>query len=106
MLLVNYISSSGKVDILIKISAVLNYYINSFGSWDKWFSITVFIIINRYFIGLVPWLVIVSRIFFFFGIRPWGVNFIEFIFFVAFRWRSAVFCEIIEFAAIFAINVA
>jgi len=54
MFLINYISSGGKVDIPIKISAVLNYYINSFESWGKWFSITVFIIINRYFIGLVP----------------------------------------------------
>jgi len=105
VLLINYISNGGKIDILMGINAVLNHYIDSSGSWGGWFSITVFIIINRYFIGLVPWLVVVSRIFFFFGIRPWGINFTEFIFFVAFRWRSAVFCEMAEFVAVFVINV-
>jgi len=65
MLLINYINNSGRIDLLIKISTVLNYYINSFESWGKWLNITVFIIINRYFIGLMPWLVIVFRIFFF-----------------------------------------
>jgi len=65
VLLVNYINNNGRIDILIKINAVLNYYINSSGSWNEWFNIIVFIIINRYFIGFVPWLVIVFRIFFF-----------------------------------------
>jgi len=105
MFLINYINSGGRVDILIKINTVLNHYINSSGSWGEWFNIIIFIIINRYFIGFVPWLVVVSRIFFFFGIRPWGVNFTEFIFFVTFRWRFAVFCEITEFAAVFIINI-